>query len=58
MIQQTRSKVKPTTLILCPSCKADFEEGGQLVVKIGWQDMWHSCDICRTGRGFEYGIHD
>ena len=45
-------------MTLCPRCKSEFEYSGYLLVKRGWQEFRESCDFCRIGRGFEYGVFD
>ena len=45
-------------MTLCPRCKSEFEYGGYLLVKRGWQELKEPCDFCRVGRGWEYGVFE
>jgi mRNA interferase MazF len=45
-------------LTLCPRCQSNFETGGYLLIKRGWQDALESCDICHLGRGWTFGVFD
>ena len=51
-------KATPLDLTLCYRCKSEFEDGGYLLVKRGWQECKESCDICRDAMGWEFGVFD
>ena len=43
-------------LTLCRHCENDFRNSGYIVVKMGWQNDKESCDFCKTGKGFSFGV--
>jgi mRNA interferase MazF len=51
-------KVRPLDMTLCRRCASEFEDGGYLLVKRGWQMYKEPCDICRSGMGWEFGVFD
>ena len=49
-------KNKLWIIALCYRCKSDFETGGHILVKRGWQKSLKVCEFCQVGRGIEYVV--
>ena len=51
-------KARPFDMTLCRRCVSEFEDGGCLLIKRGWQEYKESCDMCRDDMGWEFAVFD
>ena len=58
LAKQKPRKKSVLDLCLCPHCVSDFECSGYLIIKKGWQEVLESCDFCKVGKGWNFGVFD